>query len=561
MGRGPLAYLGAPSASDTVEGVVELATVAETVTGTNTTKAVTPAGVAAVAIAGAPAASTSQAGIIEIATNTEAGAKVASNLALVPSNIPSIMAEPGAIGGSTPAAGAFTTLSASTSVTADVTGAIALDADVASNLSVDGAGIDLTLASGGGRVVVNGEEAAADALRLVSAAGGLDVDVALQMSLVSSQNAASAIVINASAGGIDMTAAGAAGEDIDLVNTAGSINLTAGESVADAIVLSSSAGGIDISAGGGDLDVTATGAGINITSTENAADAIYLRANGGTSETIRIHADQGTGVASVSLLSDVGGVTITGGVASADAVNIVASNAAGGIDIDAGTNGIIADTTGAISLDSAAASNFTVTGAFDLTLASSAGSVNINAGESAADSIRIASSAGGIDILATGAAAGEDIDIIATGSSVNITATEAVADAIVLNSSNAAGGIDLLTGGGEITIGAVGGNVTMLPGTQSAAGTSLTLSARVGVATFTGQTTAAGSTITLTITNSALGAGGGIFCTVSNKGSNDAQMSLTRVNTETAGTLIVQARNNGAAALNGDIIVTFWIIN
>lgn len=112
----PLAYLGATEATTSTEGVVQFATVAEAITGTSTNTAVTPQGLAAVAIQGAPAASTLQAGIIEIATNGEAGAQVATNLALVPSNIPSIMAAPGAIGGTTPAAGTFTTVTFDTLV-------------------------------------------------------------------------------------------------------------------------------------------------------------------------------------------------------------------------------------------------------------------------------------------------------------------------------------------------------------------------------------------------------------------------------------------------------------
>ena len=107
---GPLSYLGTPDATTTIKGKVELATTAETVAGTRTDLACTPAGVAAVAIAGAPAASTSQPGIIQIATNGQAADQSATELAIVPSNLPSIMAAPGAIGGSTPAAGTFTTL-------------------------------------------------------------------------------------------------------------------------------------------------------------------------------------------------------------------------------------------------------------------------------------------------------------------------------------------------------------------------------------------------------------------------------------------------------------------
>ncbi len=121
----PLSYLGPDDASYTESGVTRYATVAETTTptaATQNTTAVTPAGLAAVAIAGAPDASTIQKGIIEIATNGEAAAQVSTSLALVPSNLPSIMAAPGDIGAGTPAAGTFTTLTATTIVFGEALG-------------------------------------------------------------------------------------------------------------------------------------------------------------------------------------------------------------------------------------------------------------------------------------------------------------------------------------------------------------------------------------------------------------------------------------------------------
>lgn len=372
-----------------------------------------------------------------------------------------------------------------------------------------------------------------------------------------------------------------------------------------------------------DLTLSSVGGSVLVSSTEDAALAIRLHANGGITETIQLHADQGTAVNSIDLLSDVGGITLTAtGLASADAINlnapaggvdidgalqvnidsaqaaavdsvrIVASAADGGMDLDSGTSGTTIDSTGAISIDGAAASNFSVSGAgIDLTLASAAGRVVVNGEEAAADAIRLLSAAGGIDadaalqvniassqnaadsiviessaggvnILASGASAGEDIDIIATGSSVNIISTEAIADAIVINASNAAAGIDLLTGGGEISI-ASSGNVSMVPGTATAASptTNVTINQRVGVATFTGYTTGAGASETFTVTNSAVGVGDGVFMTVSNTGSNNAHVTLDGVSTQTAGTLDLQVTNNGSAAVNGSIIVTFWVIN
>ena len=52
---------------------------------------------------------------------------------------------------------------------------------------------------------------------------------------------------------------------------------------------------------------------MNISATENAANAIYLHSNGGTSETIKVHNDQGTGDDSIYILSDVGGISIESG--------------------------------------------------------------------------------------------------------------------------------------------------------------------------------------------------------------------------------------------------------
>ncbi|MBH41821.1 MAG: hypothetical protein CL685_03840, partial [Candidatus Magasanikbacteria bacterium] len=73
-----------------------------------------------------------------------------------------------------------------------------------------------------------------------------------------------------------------------------------------------------------------------------------------------------------------------------------------------------------------------------------------------ADALQVTASAGGIDISATGAAAGEDIDITATGSSVNLTSTEADGSAIKLHASNAAGGIDADFGTGGFDLDGTG---------------------------------------------------------------------------------------------------------
>lgn len=436
-------------ASQTTKGIVELATAAEMSTGTDAARVpavkVVYDYVNTVAIAGAPTASESQEGIAEIATTAEAQAGTDDARIMTAAKVVDLLETPPAIGGTTPAAGSFTTLAATgacdfdaggtwesggatLSIAADAgtdavnlgtgaaartisignatgatqldidsgsggtimdsTGAISLDAAAASNFSTSGAGVDLTLESAAGRVIVNGGEdaadciylhadagtsekirlhsdqgtaadsvelesdvggitllsglASADAINLTASSGGIDCDAAGQVNIASSQNAADAIRINASAGGIDIDAAGAAGEDISIVNSAGSIF---------------------------------------IQGKEDHADCVIIEADGGTSEKISLHADQGTGVDSISLASDVGGVTVLSGLASDDAINLNAT--AGGVDID-----------GAMQ-------------------------VNITSSENTVDAIRINASAGGIDIDAAGAAT-EDISIVNAAGSIFI---------------------------------------------------------------------------------------------------------------------------------------------
>jgi hypothetical protein len=74
------AYAGAtiPDASETVKGIVELATVAETIAGTDTTRAVHPAGIQA------KVASETAKGIIELATSAEAATGTDTDRAITP---------------------------------------------------------------------------------------------------------------------------------------------------------------------------------------------------------------------------------------------------------------------------------------------------------------------------------------------------------------------------------------------------------------------------------------------------------------------------------------------
>lgn len=319
-----------------------------------------------------------------------------------------------------------------------------------------GTGIFTTLTSSGNTALATG--AAATFAAGTAAGGAVTMDSGAGISL----DAATAS---------NFTVTGAA--DLTLSTTLGSLNLLGGEAAADAVRVNASnaAGGIDVDCGTAGIaidstgafsidgaaasNVTTTGAGIDLTlssvlgsvlvsSTEDAALAIKLHANGGVSETIQLHSDLGTGVGSINLLSDVGGITLRAtGLASADAINLEApaggldvdvalqmnltssqaaadsivirsSDAAGGIDVDAGTGGVTVDSSGSISIDAANVSNFSVTGAFDVTVSSSLGSANIAAGEAVIDAIALTASnaAGGVQITTGTLAATTGINLV-----------------------------------------------------------------------------------------------------------------------------------------------------
>ena len=169
------------------------------------------------------------------------------------------------------------------------------------------------------------------------------MDGALQINIASSQNAADAIRIVASAGGIDIDAVGAAGEDISVVNTGGSLILQATESANDAISIEATAGGIDIlasgAAAGEDIDIAATGSSVNISASEDAADAITIVASAGGIDVTAA----GAAGEDIDITCTSGSVNITAGESAADAVVIDASGAAGAIQLNSGTGGVVMD--------------------------------------------------------------------------------------------------------------------------------------------------------------------------------------------------------------------------
>ncbi len=69
--------------------------------------------------------------------------------------------------------------------------------------------------------------------------------------------------------------------------------------------------------------------GIALASGLNSTNCILLEADGGTSETIQLHSNQGTSLSSILLKSDVGGITFAAGKDAANCIELDATNAGG----------------------------------------------------------------------------------------------------------------------------------------------------------------------------------------------------------------------------------------
>lgn len=247
---------------------------------------------------------------------------------------------------------------------------------------------------------------------------------------------ASTIDIDA-ANGIAIDVAGAAGQDIVITNTGGSIDIVATENQADAITIDASdaAGGIDIDAGTGNIDIDiatgdflvdcdlvsidGTGAS-NITFTNGAGEDVTISTAGAADHSLIIQATGTTGDA-LQVITTAGGIDITNG------------GAAGGEDID---------------------------------IVSTSASVNISAGEDVAEGITIANSTGGIDITADGASA-KDLDLVCTNGSTNLSGGEADAAAVVISAG--AGGIDITASGAGLDIDISSAGLVLVTATEAAA--------------------------------------------------------------------------------------------
>jgi hypothetical protein len=238
------------------------------------------------------------------------------------------------VSGSIRLKGAFD-LDATGSIDMVTTAGVSIDGATASNVTVTGAGQSLTLAAAGG--------------------GSQEVNID------SAGTGAAAIDLNATAGGITLDASSG-------------VSLDGGA----ASNFSTSAGSLTISSEANRLFLTgATGLGLQ--GEFAGADAIVIKASNAAGG---INVDAGTGGVDIDTT---GKLMLTSSMANAGAIAIVTSNAAGGIKAVAGTGGIDVDTTGALSLSGSGNSELQIGGALDvdarnaITIDSAAAGISLDA--------------------------------------------------------------------------------------------------------------------------------------------------------------------------------------
>jgi hypothetical protein len=346
--------------------------------------------------------------------------------------------------------------SSNTNITSSAA-SVSINGNAASDFSVTGA-FPLTLTSSGGSVILSSQKTSTDSITLDALTGvpggGILIDVGTNGV---DMNSNGAIKLDASNVASNFTlSTNGASQDLTIGvtgTTDSSLILNSSGTNTDAIIINASnaTSGINIDSGSGGLDASTTG-GMSLNSQSTSNFTV-------------------TGASNLTLRTTGGNAILQGGSTGASAVTITADNAAGGINIDSGTNGVTMDTTGGISLDSASTSNFTVTGTSNLTVASTAGDVIVNGGSTNATAVNITASnaAGGINIGAgtngivsstTGGtaitsvlASSMTVNTAASGQNLTLGITGATASSLILNSSGTgiaaidinatAGGIDI----------------------------------------------------------------------------------------------------------------------
>ncbi len=297
-------------------------------------------------------------------------------------------------------------------------------------LTADGTGTDAikleTTNAGGDIWIDSGDDFDIDV------AGILDIDIV------------GAITLD-SAAGIDILSAEAADGAITIAtsNAAGQVVITSTDTTADALDINTT-GGVDVDTIDGGIALTTAGAvngdilldasdKITVVSSDAQAAGILLQVDGGAAETIHINSTAGTSAAAINIDADVGGITLLADGAAAGDILIDAEDKITITSADQDADGIdIGVPAGGHAVSTIHVHNETGTAVDSIEILSDAGGVTITSNVASADGINLNAITGGVDID--------------SALQLNLEGTQAAATAIVINASNASGGISLQTG-------------------------------------------------------------------------------------------------------------------
>ena len=259
-------------------------------------------------------------------------------------------------------------------------------------------GSDSIITNGTGKFKIQSTVNASEAIR-IRANGGTDETIFIRAdqgtSVMTNGNSDASVQLKSDAGGVGIRTtsnlAGAIQIEAD-GGTSETIIIKADQGTAEnSIQITSDAGGVDINAGAA-KDVTIDGGQLLLTSAHDTANSIYLRANAGTSETIKIHADQGTSAASINIASDVGGISLSAGtVLTGSAVGINLTSTQNDVDCihiraNAGTSEVLK-----IHSDQGTSAT---EGAASVQITSDVGGINLLSGLNGDGSIRLTADGG-----------------------------------------------------------------------------------------------------------------------------------------------------------------------
>lgn len=378
------------------------------------------------------------------------------------------------------------------------------------------------------------------------------------------------------------------------INSASTLTFQSSNAAANAIRLfaSNAAGGITMDAGTNGYTIsTATNGPFNV---QNGTGTITL--NGTGAQTINI-GTQAAVIKTISLGGTGANVIAIGNTQTAGSVSIGAAMTTGTVNIG-GTGlqtGTIAMGIGAgdqiISIGTGAANKAITMGnllaAGTTTIRSGTGGMNlespdngdINIGANVTDKEINIGSIDGSSILRLRSGNGASSWVSDDGDILMFTGTGDLS----LSDDDTNNNVLLGTGGGVKTV-TIGSNfgassttiqsgtggidinntglVAMTTGNATAASPTATvaIAVNVGKATFTGFTTASTASQVFTVTNALITVTSPLLVTAHNEGANDAQMTVMRVKA-LAGSMEVTLKNNGAQALNGNVIITFWVVS